>query len=224
MLVACVALGACHGPTPSHTPVPPRTRDSETNQIIAALLTDMRTVSAPKPARGKRAAAEAESPADTFEEDRERIRSSMGQWAQGTGVALRFMKQSTGERLSLIFVDETAPLYQPETNMWVIQAAAHVTGGKVVGHLVLFLRNIKAGRYHGDDHQKEAVVGVLIGESTWNGESPQTAWSMNSESWCEVDLQPAAAGGFEGSIRAKLVDNRGSGYIQVESGYLFIRQ
>jgi hypothetical protein len=47
---------------------------------------------------------------------------------------------------------------------------------------------------------------------------------MNSESWCDVQLQPAGQSGIEGSFRARLVDNKGSGFIQVESGYLFIKR
>lgn len=162
--------------------------------------------------------------ADSFEEDRARIRSSVAQWHQGTGAALRFVKQSTGEKLSLIFVDETAPGYQSESKMWMIQAQARVEGGKVVGHFVLFIKDLVPGRYRGDDHSKDAVMGVLMGESNWDGENPDAAWSVNNESWCEVRLHPAGKLGIEGEFQARLVDNQGVGYIQVESGYLFIRQ
>ena len=162
--------------------------------------------------------------ADSFDEDRARIHASVSQWEQGSGAALRFVKQSTGEKLSLIFVDETAPGYQSETNMWMIQATARVDGGKVVGHFVLFLKDLRAGRYRGDDHSKDAIMAVLMGESKWDGENPETAWSVNGESWCEVQLRPPDKSGIEGDFRARLVDNKGSGYIQVESGYLFIKQ
>ncbi len=217
------------GCSPSRPPAPPPastqdTRD-ETDRIITALLGDMRRVesgAAPAAATGRPEQRAARL--DSFEEDRQRIRASLEKWEQGTGAALRFLKQSTGERLSLIFIDETAPGYQSETDMWMIQATARVAGGKVVGHFVLFLKDLRAGRYRGDDHSKEAVMAVLIGGGRWDGENPETAWSMNTESWCEVQLQPPGKTGIEGTFRARLVDNKGSGFVQVESGYLFIKQ
>lgn len=215
--------GAC-GASKSKAPAAvSRSSGDETDRIIDSLLGDIRKAeagaSAPKPQT-----TQVSDKLDSFDEDRQRIRSSLEKWDQGSGAALRFVKQSTGERLSLIFIDETAPDYQSETDMWMIQATARVAGGKVVGHFVLFLKDLRAGRYRGDDHSKEAVMAVLIGDSRWDGENPETAWSMNAESWCDVQLQPAGKTGIEGSFRARLVDNKGSGYVQVESGYLFIKQ
>jgi hypothetical protein len=214
-------LCACSRSRPA-TPAPSARRSGdETDKIIDSLLSDMQRVRSGEDA--PHAQPSQSSELDSFDEDRNRIRNSLSQWDQGSGAALRFVKQSTGERLSLIFIDETAPGYQSETDMWMIQAKARVAGGKVVGHFVLFLKDLRAGRYRGDDHSKEAVMGVLIGNSKWDGENPETAWSMNSESWCDVQLQPAGKSGIEGSFRARLVDNKGSGFVQVESGYLFIK-
>ena len=229
VVVICIfvlgAAGACSAARPA-APVPPQASSGdETDHIIAALLVDVKRIEAGvTPVASREQLATTSSELDTFDKDRERIRTSLTQWNQGSAAALRFVKQSTGEKLSLIFIDETAPGYQSETNMWMIQATARVAGGKVVGHFVLFLRDLRAGHYRGSDHSKEAVMAVLIGDSHWDGENPETAWSMNSESWCDVQLQPAGQSGIEGNFRARLVDNKGSGYIQVESGYLFIKR
>lgn len=219
------AAGACGTSRPA-APVPPQaTSGDETDHIIAALLGDVKRFEAGvPPVASREQLAITSSELDSFDKDRERIRTSLTQWSQGSAAALRFVKQSTGEKLSLIFIDETAPGYQSETNMWMIQATARVAGGKVVGHFVLFLKDLRPGHYRGSDHSKDAVMAVLIGDSRWDGENPETAWSMNGESWCDVQLQPAEPSGIEGNFRARLVDNKGSGYIQVESGYLFIKR
>lgn len=219
------AAGACSASRPA-APAPPQSSSgAQTDHIIDALLGDMKRFEAgTTPVASREQLATPSGELDSFDEDRERIRTALTKWDQGSGAALRFVKQSTGERLSLIFIDETAPGYQSETNMWMIQATARVAGGKVVGHFVLFLKDLRPGRYRGSDHDKEAVMAVLVGNSHWDGENPETAWSMNGESWCDVQLQPAGQSGLEGNFRARLVDNKGSGYIQVESGYLFIKR
>jgi hypothetical protein len=222
--LAVAFLWACGGPRPPSKPPASASPTDGTDQIIASLLTDLDQAPAAKAGVSAQSLpAGATSPADSYDEDRERIRSSVPRWDHGTGATLRFLKESSRERLSLIFVDETAPLYQEQAGLWMIQAAAHVTGGKVVGHFVLFLRDLRPGRYRGDDHTRDAVMAVLIGQARWDGQNPETSWSINRESWCEVVLRDAGNGSVDGEIRARLVDNRGTAYINVESGYLFIR-
>jgi len=162
--------------------------------------------------------------ADSFEADRDRIRASVSQWPHGTGATLRFLNESSGERLSLIFVDEAAPKFESDNSAYAIYAKARVGGGKVVGHLVLYLKALRPGTYQGDDHTKSAVMGILMGDPIWNAENPETAWSVNSESWCEVELRGTPEGALEGNFRARLVDNKGTGFINVESGFLFIKR
>jgi hypothetical protein len=229
LLAVSLVIGGtwdCSSPKRAATPaVPKEGQLGDTNQIINALLRDP-----PKTQTGgtrtlqATAAVKSPSPADSFVEDRERIKASVAQWDHGTGATLRFLKETTGESLSLIFVDETAPQFKTDAGMWMIQATARVSGGKIVGHFVLFLRDLRAGKYRGDDHTKEAVVAVLMGEPSWDGQNPETAWSVNRESWCEVHLRKQSAEGIEGDVRARLVDNKGTGYINIDSGYLFIKR
>ncbi len=227
ILVAFVLAGTCQCSSPklAPAPVPKSGHRDETDQIIDSLLSDMQRVESPRPAASAaNPPAKLPSAADSFNDDRERIRASVAQWDHGTGATLRFLKEATGEKLSLIFVDETAPIFKSDANMWMIQSIARVTGGKIVGHFVLFLKDLKAGKYHGDDHTKEAVMAVLMGESNWDGQNPETAWSVNRESWCEVTLRRASDGGIEGDFKGRLVDNKGTGFINIDSGYLFIKQ
>lgn len=227
VLITFVLGGTCQcsSPKPATAPAPKNTHLDETDQIIDSLLSDMQRVESPTPvASTANPSAKLTTAADSFNDDRERIRASVAQWDHGTGATLRFLKEATGEKLSLIFVDETAPIFKSDAGMWMIQSIARVSGGKIVGHFVLFLKDLKAGKYRGDDHTKEAVMGVLMGESSWDGQNPETAWSVNRESWCEVILRRSPDDGLEGDFKARLVDNKGTGFINIDSGYLFIKQ
>ena len=215
----------CRSTKPAATPASHKDSPDQTDQIINALLSDMQSAETASPtASSSSQPATLVTAADSFNDDKERIRSSVSKWDHGTGATIRFLKEATGEKLSLIFVDETAPLYKSDQGMWMIQSTARVTGGKIVGHFVLFLKDLRAGKYRGDDHTKDAVMAVLMGESSWDGQNPEAAWSVNRESWCEVSLRRKADEGIEGDFQARLVDNRGTGFINIESGYLFIKR
>lgn len=215
----------CAPARPTPPPHAPQGPADETDQIINSLLSDRDGSHSvvPKSTAAKQPAASV-SATDSFDDDRERIRTTVAKWDHGTGATLRFLKETTGEKLSLIFVDETAPVFKPDAGLWMIQATARVTGGKIVGHFVLFLKDLRAAKYRGDDHTKEAIMAVLMGEQNWDGQNPETAWSVNRESWCEVVLRKTAENGVEGDFKARLVDNKGTGYINIDSGYLFIKQ
>ena len=137
---------------------------------------------------------------------------------------MRFLKEATGERLSLIFVDESPPAFDTGSSVWTVQTKARVSGGKVVGHFVLLLKKLQPGKYHGDDHTSEVTMGVLMGNPTWEAQNPETAWSMNRESWCDLELTLTSENALEGNFRGRLVDNKGTGFINIESGFLFIKR
>jgi hypothetical protein len=220
LTLVCCGTWGCRSPKPSAAPAPKQNPD-ETDQIIDSLLGEMHQLESSNRSETKAALSIA---TDTFDADRERIRGSVAKWEHGTGATLRFLKEATGEKLSLIFVDESAPAYKKDAGMYMIQATARVTGGKIIGHFVLLLKDLRAGTYRGDDHTKDAVMAVLMAETAWDGQNPETAWSINRESWCEVYLRSAADTGIEGEFRARLVDNRGTGFINVDSGYLFTKK
>jgi len=201
----------------------------QTDRTIARIVTAAQAVkSRPQPAQLADARGANGQPdqhgGDSFAEDCRRIRQLVPAWDEGTGATLRFLQESTGKRVSLIFVDATAPLYKPEASLWMIQATAKDYAGKTIGHLVLLLRSLKPGHMHGDEQTQDAVLGVLVGSERWDGHNPETSWSINSGSYCDVVLRDAGGGNLEGEIRGKLVDNRGSGFINVESGYFYINR
>jgi hypothetical protein len=225
--VSALLVGAIGCSSPKLAPVPaaPQSPQSETDRLIDSLVGDMHAVESAHAKAAEPAKSNALPPdADSFEADQERIRSSVSKWPHGTGATLRFLKESTGERLSLIFVDDQAPTFDPEVAGYTINAKARVSGGKIVAHFYLLLKDLHPGKYHGDDHSKGALMGVLMGDSTWDAQNPEAALSVNRESWCDVELHPASDGELEGTVRARLVDNRGAGYINVESGFLFIKR
>jgi hypothetical protein len=160
---------------------------------------------------------------DTFEEDVKRIRSLVPNWDNGTGLTVRFLKQSTGKRLSLIYVDPTPPLFKDGPGLWMIQAKA-TANDKVLGWVVVLLKNLAPGNYQGSPSQKDVVLAVCMGE-TWDGKNPETTWSINPGSWAEITLRAGAtAGDLEGNFRGKLVDNKGTGFHTIESGYIYINR
>ncbi len=224
--MSCLASAfGCGSPKVAPTHLEPPPPPSETDQLIDGLIADMHALEADQVQPDDKRKPSALPPnADSFDADRERIRSSVSKWPHGTGATLRFLKESTGERLSLIFVEDTAPQFDAKTSTYTINAKARVAGGKVVGHFHLLLKALRAGKLHGDDHTKDAVMGVLMGDSSWDERNPEAALSFNRESWCDVELNDTPDGELEGSFRARLVDNRGAGFINVESGFLFIKR
>jgi hypothetical protein len=160
---------------------------------------------------------------DTFEEDVSRIRSIVPGWDNGTGLTVRFLQQATGKRLSLIYVDPTPPVFKDSPGLWMIQAKA-TQGDRTLGWVVVLLKSLVPGSYNGSPSQKDVVLAVCMGE-TWDGKDPETTWSINPGSWAEITLRPGGApGDLEGNFRGKLVDNKGTGFHTIESGYIYINR
>ena len=157
---------------------------------------------------------------DTFTEDVTKIKSLVPSWDNGTGIGVRFLKESTGKRLSLIYVDPTPPEFK-QNKGWLIQGQAK-SDGKVLGHYLILLKDVAAGRYEGGPGKTGVVMASLL-EPTWKGDAPGAGWSINEGSWCELVLRPGQkAGQFEGDFRAKLVTNEGGSFVTIENGYVYI--
>ena len=157
---------------------------------------------------------------DTFTEDVDKIKSLVPGWDNGTGIGIRFLKESTGKRLSLIYVDPTPPEYKPNKG-WLIQGQAK-SNNKVLGHYLILLKNIAPGRYEGGPNKTDVVMASLL-DTTWKGDAPGAGWSINAGSYCEISLRPAKKSGhLEGDFRAKLVTNDGDSFVTIENGYVYI--
>ncbi|MEB2311121.1 MAG: hypothetical protein OZ921_03255 [Sorangiineae bacterium] len=160
---------------------------------------------------------------DTFDEDVTRIKGTVPGWDNGTGIAIRFLKESTGTRLSLIFVDPTPPVLKDGVGLWMIQGKANASG-KTIANYVLLLKTLAPGRYEGSPTKKDVVMSVAMSD-TWDGKAPDTTWSINDGSWCEIVLrQGRGPNDLEGDFRAKLVDNSGNSFHSIENGYVYIKR
>jgi hypothetical protein len=161
--------------------------------------------------------------ADTFTQDVLRIQQVVPTWNNGTGIALKFLRESNNTRVSLIYVDPTPPVWQKEANHWMIRATAK-TESSTLGHFVLQLKDLAPGHYRGSASEDSVVMGTSMAED-WDAEDPDTTWSRNHESWCEIVLlESDEKGVVEGQFRGKLIDNQGTGFHNIESGYLYIKQ
>jgi hypothetical protein len=161
---------------------------------------------------------------DTFDQDRDRIRTTVPGWDEGSGATVRFLKESDGKRTSLIFVDTTAPAWSADQGLWVIAAVAKGSNDTVLGHLLIGVSKLEPGVYEGGPSSKDSVMAVLLGEPKWDGKNPETTWSVNDGSWCRVVLRDLGGGKMEGDFQGKLVDNKGNQYMTIESGYLYIKR
>ena len=170
------------------------------------------------------ASSSTSSSADSFDEDRARIRSTVPGWDEGTGATVRFLKEASGTRTSLIFVDPTAPAWSSDLDLWVIEAKAKGSDDSILGHLMIGLAKLEPGTYEGSPSSKQSVMSVRLVEPQYDGKAPDTTWSVNDGSWCRVVLRDAGNGTLEGDFQAKLVDNKNEQYVTVESGYLLIKR
>lgn len=239
MTAALVAVGlmACGGATPSpNTPQSNNGDNQDSSALLAQILGDLpggsQTGASSSPPSEQPASQGARSSGsegssggklDTFDDDVARIKSKTPGWDSGTGIAIKFLGEASGERLSLIFVDPTAPEFKDDFGMWFIQGKAEGSG-KTLGNYVLLLKSLEAGRYECSPTKKDVIMSVAMAP-TWVGKDPETTWSINEGSWCELVLRKGrGANDLEGSFRAKLVNNEGSGFHTVESGYIYIRR
>ncbi len=160
---------------------------------------------------------------DTFDQDVARIKGTVPGWDNGSGIAVKFLKEADGSRLSLIFVDPTPPALKDGVNLWMIQGKA-MASGKTIANYVLLLKSLAPGRYEGSPTKKDVVMSVAMGDH-WDGKDPETTWSINDGSWCELVLrQGKGPNDLEGDFRAKLVDNKGTGFHTIEAGYVYIKR
>ncbi len=203
-----------HDITPSETPQPAPTETLAPSRAPAA---------GPAPKPGATPPSESDERLDTFDEDMARIRQTVPGWDNGSGVTVKFLKESTGGRLSLIFVDPTPPVFQQAQGLWMIQGRA-TANNQTLGHIVFLLKTLAPGRYEGSPNKKDVVVAVLMGEQ-WDGRNPETTWSINQGSWAEITLRKGRnPGDLEGDFRGRLVDNQGTGYHTIEAGYIYVNR
>src|SRR5690606_18640275 len=94
----------------------------------------------------------------------------------------------------------------------------------VLGHVLLGLTDLSPGTYEGNDEQRTAVLAIQITSDAWNGEAPETCWSVNPKSYFRIVLRDVGDGNLEGDFQAKVVSNGDDSYFTIESGYIYINR
>jgi hypothetical protein len=158
---------------------------------------------------------------DKYDEQVERVRKLMPTMKKGTAVVTRFLNESKGTRISIIFADETAPMYKEKLDGRVIVAKATDDKERTIATISFLLHSFQPGRYECD--KGNTVIGAAISE-TWEPNADGTYWSMNAGGACELELHEGPGGDMEGTFRGKLVTNDNKGYLLVENGYLYVKR
>jgi hypothetical protein len=168
--------------------------------------------------------AKGDNSLDTYDEDVKRIKTVVPGWDNGTGIAVRYQKVSTGSILSLIYVDPTPPEWKEKSQMWIVISKATVEG-QAVSTVALSLSSMKPGRYEGSDTKRECVIGAALGTDKWEPSAADTGWSLNEGGFCEVELREGKQPGhLEGTFRGKLKSNAEDSFYLIKEGYIYINR
>ncbi|MGZ3424579.1 MAG: hypothetical protein ACXWUG_04920 [Polyangiales bacterium] len=158
---------------------------------------------------------------DNYDAQVEKVRKIMPTVNKGSAVVTRFLNESKGTRISIIYVDETSPMYKEKLDGRVIVAKADDGNNKTIATISFLLRSFQPGHYECDG--ANTVIGAAIAE-TWEPNADGTYWSMNPGGACELELREGPGGDLEGNFRGKLVTNDKKGYLLVESGYIYVKR
>jgi hypothetical protein len=158
---------------------------------------------------------------DNYDSQVEKVRKVMPTVNKGSAVVTRFLNESKGTRISIIYVDETSPMYKEKLDGRVIVAKADDGNNKTIATISFLLHSFQPGRYECD--KGSTVIGAAIAE-TWEPNAPGTYWSMNEGGACELELHEGPGGDVEGTFRGKLVTNDSKGYLLVENGYIYVKR
>lgn len=161
---------------------------------------------------------------DSFDEDVQRIKKIVPGWDNGTGIAVRYQKVSTGALISLLYVDPTPPEWKEKSQMWIVISKAMIDN-QVVSTVAISLSSLKPGRYEGSDSKRDCVIGAALGTDRWEPSAPDTGWSLNEGGFCEVELRDAKQPGhLEGTFRGKLKSNAEDSFYLIKEGYIYINR
>ena len=148
-----------------------------------------------------------------------RIKRIVPGWDNGTGIAVRYQKVSTGAFISLPYVDPTPPEWKEKSQMWIVISKAMIDN-QIVSTVAISLSSLKPGRYEGSDSKRDCVIGAALGTDKWDA-----GWSLNEGGFCEVELRDAKqAGHLEGTFRGKLKSNAEDSFYLIKEGYIYINR
>ncbi len=218
------------GPT---TATPVRGPVTESERLAAGLSDDLgqvsgRVAAGQRPETAALAALATARPAprnDTFEPDVARIRAIIPSWATGFGASLRFVDLETAERTSFVFASDERPAQPPGSSRYQLTARALNDASEVIGHLMVLVDELTAGHFRGDAAHRGLDCGISLGKNPgFIAEAPDTSWSHNAESFCELTLRELPRGMLEGELRARLFDNQAKGFYEIDRGYVVVNR
>lgn len=156
---------------------------------------------------------------DRYDEQVQLVREAFPKEVQGSAVVVRFYNASKNLKLSLVYVDKSAPEFKPKSGSHLVLAEAK-NNGELLSTMSILHKNWQPGHYAcGDD----TLIGFSL-SSNWNPAAPDTYGSWNAGGGCEFELHPAATpGDLEGSFRGVFVQNDGNGKLTITDGYLYVK-
>lgn len=161
---------------------------------------------------------------DNFDRGVAKIKKVVPGWDNGTGVAVRFLKEATGQTLALVYVDPTPPERRTDPSGWLVQSTALVDDKPFSTITILFSR-LEEGRYHGSPSKLDVVMGASVGAPVWNPKADDTTWSVNEGGSVDVEMHEVpGTDHVEGTFKAKLVANVGGSYYRITDGYFYINR
>ncbi|MFI5299784.1 MAG: hypothetical protein ACHREM_16985 [Polyangiales bacterium] len=153
------------------------------------------------------------------------VHDTMSKQDHGVGLIATYLVEKTEARTNFVYHSDTPPVWVEDATSWVVVSQG--TDEKEVTNsiLVLGLPQLKPGHYEGSDSRHEATLAASIGETKFEPKGPETSWSSNGGSWCEIEVKSAnSRGDLEGSFKGKLMSNSGDSYYLIEQGYFYVRR
>lgn len=157
---------------------------------------------------------------DNFDEQVATFRANWPSRAQGSVVVVRFFNKGNNLKLSLVYVDKSAPEFKPKSGNHLVLAEAIGKNDELLSTLSILHKNWQPGTYAcGED----TLIGFAL-SNQWNPAAPDTYGSWNTGAGCEFELHPAQTpGDLEGTFRGEFVKNDGTGRLTVMDGYFYVK-
>jgi hypothetical protein len=157
-----------------------------------------------------------------FDDKVAKVRGIVSNWDNGTGLVIRYVNQSTGARLTTVYVDPTPPEWKPAVSKWLVLSKA-LANDEVISTVSILLPVLEPGRWEAGSGRNEIVIAAALATSVWLPSAPDTAFSSNAGGWCKLELHAGERPGhLEGRFEGKLVTNSGRSFYTVEGGYLYL--
>jgi hypothetical protein len=157
---------------------------------------------------------------DRYDEQVSLVRQAFPKEQHGSAVVARFYNPSKNMKLSLVYVDKSAPEFKPKSRSHLVLAEAK-NNGELLSTMSILHTNWQPGTYSCGN---ETLIGFALSDK-WNPAAPDTYGSWNAGAGCEFELHPSplVPGDLEGTFRGVFVQNDGGGKLTIQDGYLYVK-